>query len=220
MPSQLLKYNLRKKIRNISVILLILVIGLVWGVNAFVVKDTKKQVYTDVNAIPKNKVGLLLGTAKYMDKARNIINIFYFNRIDAAVALYMAGKIDYIIVSGDNSTQFYNEPLLMKNDLIAKGVPAERILFDFAGLRTLDSILRCRDIFGQTEFTIISQQFHIERALFIANRKNIHAVAFAAEDGPPYFTVEIRERLARVKMVLDLLTNKQATYYGDKVEIK
>lgn len=208
-----------RRIRIILIVLLLLVLGLVVGVNAFVVRYTKKQLYTDVNSIPKNKVGLLLGTAKYMDKAKNIINIYYYNRIEAAVALYMAGKIDYIIVSGDNSTQFYNEPLLMKNDLVAKGVPPEKILFDFAGLRTLDSILRCRDIFGQTSFTIISQQFHNERALFIANRKKLKTVAFCAEDGPPYFSVEIRERLARVKMMLDLLTNKQASYYGEKVEI-
>ncbi|PQJ12413.1 protein SanA [Flavipsychrobacter stenotrophus] len=209
-----------KKWRNILIVFLLLVLALVGIVNYMVVNDTKDQIYRDVNAIPKNKVGLLLGTAKYMDKAKNIINPYYQYRIDAAVALYMAGKIDYVIVSGDNSTQYYNEPLLMKRDLISKGVPEGRIFFDNAGFRTLDSILRCRDIFGQTKFTVISQAFHNERAIYIANRKNVTTVGFCAADGDAYISEFIREKMARVKMMIDLLLNKQAKYYGDKVEIK
>ncbi len=200
--------------------LLLLTLATVLTINYVVGRATRGQIYTEVADIPKNKVGLLLGTAKYMDKARNIINPYYQNRIDAAVRLYMAGKIDYIIVSGDNSTQYYNEPLLMKRDLMAQGVPEKRILFDYAGLRTLDSILRCRDIFGQKSFTIISQRFHDERAIYIANNKQLATVGYVAEDGAFDIGFEVRERLARVKMMLDLLTNKQAAFYGDKVEIK
>ena len=209
-----------RKWRNLTIISLLFILTIVSVVNYMVIRDTKDQLFTDVNTIPKNKVGLLLGTAKFMDKAKNIINPYYQNRIDAAVQLYMAGKVDYIIVSGDNSTQYYNEPLLMKNDLVAKGVPESRILFDYAGLRTLDSILRCRDIFGQSRFTIISQTFHNQRAIYIANRKNISAVGYCAADGDAYVQVFAREKLARVKMMIDLLLNKQAKFYGDKVEIK
>jgi SanA protein len=188
--------------------------------NYAVVSTTHGQIYTDVKTIPKNRVGLLLGTSKYVDKTRKLVNSYYKNRIDAAVALYMAGKIDYIIVSGDNSTKYYNEPLLMKEDLIARGVPASRIIMDNAGFRTLDSILRCRDVFGQDSMTIISQNFHNQRALYIANHKRVTAVAFNAEDGDSYWDVTIREKLARVKLMLDLLTNKRARYYGDTIEIK
>ena len=209
-----------RSVRNILIGLVISSTLLILVVNYVVHRATKSQIYTDVDNIPKNKVGLLLGTAKYMDKARNIINPYYQNRIDAAVELYMAGKIDYVIVSGDNSTQYYNEPLLMKQDLMARGVPEKRILFDNAGLRTLDSILRCRDIFGQQRFTVISQRFHDERAIYIANNKQLTTVGYVADDGPFDIAFEIRERLARVKMMLDLLTNKQAAFYGDKVEIK
>ncbi len=165
-------------------------------------------------------MGLLLGTSKYKDKGRQIINDYYQNRIDAAVALYMAGKVDYIIVSGDNSTVYYNEPQLMRDDLIAKGVPANRIVLDNAGFRTLDSILRCRDIFGQTSFTIISQAFHNKRALYIANHKDLTAVAFNAEDGVDYWTVNLREKFARIKMLCDLATDRKAKVYGEKVEIR
>ena len=206
-------------LRNITIIFLLIIITLIWVVNYVVVNDTKHQLYSDINAIPKNKVGLLLGTAKFKDKARQIINPYYQNRIDATVALYMAGKIDYIIVSGDNSATYYNEPLLMKNDLIARGVPANKIYMDNAGFRTLDSILRCRNIFGQDHFTIISQQFHNERALYIANHKQIKAIAYNAADGDSFVFEEIREKQARVKMMLDLLLNKQAKFYGEQIEI-
>ena len=199
-----------------SVLLLAVVI---WGINYVVVSSTKDQIYSNIKDIPKNKVGLLLGTAKYTDKPKDLVNVFYQNRIDAAVALYMAGKIDYIIVSGDNSTKYYNEPLLMKEDLMARGVPAERIVMDKHGYRTLDSILRCRDVFGQRKFTIISQLFHNQRAVYIANHKNVETVAFNAAKGDTYWDVTIREKMARVKMAIDLITNKQAMKYGAKIQI-
>jgi SanA protein len=206
--------------RNVIIIIVLLLITVIGSANYVVNHSTEKQIYSDVNLIPKNKVGLLLGTAKYKDKARKIINSYYQNRIDATVALYMAGKIDFIIVSGDNSTAFYNEPALMKEDLIARGIPAQKIYMDNAGFRTLDSILRCRDIFGQDHFTIISQSFHNQRALYIANHKFVNAIAFNAADGDSFWDATFREKLARVKMMFDLLMNKQAKYYGENIEIK
>lgn len=198
--------------------LLLTVAAVVAVVNYEVVKATEHQVYSDVKKIPWNRVGLLLGTAKYEDKRKNIVNRYYQYRIDAAVALYMAGKVDYIIVSGDNSL-YYNEPNLMKQDLVARGIPANRIVLDNAGFRTLDSILRCRDIFGQRSFTIISQKFHNERAVYIANNKRVETVAYNAADGDSFWEVSVRERLARVKMMLDLVFNKQAKYYGPSIEV-
>lgn len=207
-------------LRNTIVIVLFLLVSTVGLTNYIVNKSTVGQLYSDINAIPRNKVGLLLGTAKYKDKGRQIVNPYYMNRIDAAVALYMAGKIDYIIVSGDNSTAYYNEPALMKEDLIAKGVPEARIYTDFAGFRTLDSILRCRDIFGEDHITIISQSFHNQRALYIANHKHVTAIAFNAASGGSLWDEISREKLARVKMVFDLVLNTQAKYYGDTIKIR
>jgi SanA protein len=204
----------------VIIILVVMLIGTIWGVNYVVVESTAKQIYNDVNIIPKNRVGLLLGTAKYRDKGKQIVNPYYQHRIDAAVALYMAGKIDYVIVSGDNSTVYYDEPELMKADLVARGVPANRIYKDNSGFRTLDSILRCRDVFSLTRVTIISQEFHNQRALFIANHKNVTAIAYNAADGDTFFDVYYREKLARVKMVLDLVMNKQARYSGERINIE
>jgi len=206
--------------RNTIIIFILLPVAVIGGVNYVVNTTTAGQMYSDVNAIPKNKVGLLLGTAKYQDKGRHIINPYYQNRIDATVALYMAGKIDFIIVSGDNSSAFYNEPALMKADLVARGIPENKIYMDNAGFRTLDSILRCRDIFCEDRITIISQQFHNQRALFIANHKHVTAVAFNAASGDSFWEEISREKLARVKMMFDLIFNTQARYYGERVEIK
>ena len=213
-------YNMLGRILRIGIaVLLLLVISVIAWANYTVTYTTEKQLYNDVNTIPKNKVGLLLGTAKYQDKARHMVNPYYQNRIDATVALYMAGKIDYIIVSGD-STAFYNEPVLMKEDLVAHGIPATRIYMDVAGYRTLDSILRCRDIFGLSQFTIISQPFHNERALYISNHKQINAIAFNASNGNSLWDQIFREKMARVRMMYDLLFNTQARYYGERVQIR
>jgi SanA protein len=205
--------------RPFFIIVIIILITAVGGINYFVNKTTAKQVYSDISLIPKKKVGLLLGTAKFEDKARHIVNPWYQNRIDATVALYMAGKIDFIIVSGD-SINYYNEPAVMKEDLIARGIPTDKIYTDNAGYRTLDSILRCRDIFGEDNITIISQEFHNQRALFIANHKHVTAIAYDAADGGGFAGVFVREKLARVKMVFDLILNTQARYYGEHVTIK
>lgn len=206
-------------LRYMFIALIFIVFAAIAGINYWVNDSTAKQLYSDASTIPKKKVGLLLGTAKYQDKARHMVNPYYQNRIDAAVALYMAGKIDFVIVSGD-SVAFYNEPVLMKQDLIAHGIPASKIYMDNAGYRTLDSILRCRDIFGEDNITIISQSFHNRRALFIANHKHVRAIAFNAADGGSIWDATMREKLARVKMGFDLLLNKQARYYGERVEIK
>lgn len=206
-------------LRNFVIVVLVLLFIIAGVTNYIVTSSTQHQIYSDIKKIPRNKVGLLLGTAKYLDKARMLINPYYQNRIDAAVLLYMAGKIDYVIVSGDNSTTYYNEPALMMADLLARGIPAKKIYMDNAGFRTLDSILRCRDIFGQDHITIISQAFHNQRALFIANHKRVVAVAFNAADGDSVWDANVREKFARVKMVGDLVFNTQARYYGARVEI-
>ena len=142
--------------------------------------STRRQMYSDLQAIPHRTVGLLLGTSKFVGHGH--INQYYQYRIDAAVALHKAGKIDYILVNGDNGHTSYNEPETMQADLIAAGVPSDCIVLDYAGFRTLDSILRYRDVFGEDDITIISQPFHNARALFITNRKHMRAIAFNAQD--------------------------------------
>lgn len=135
---------------------------------------TQKYIYTELSEVPENKVGLVLGTSKYIADGRR--NLFYLYRLDAVKELYDAKKIDSIIVSGDNSTVQYNETDTMKTDLIAMGIPEEKIYGDYAGFRTLDSVVRAKEIFGQASYTIVTQEFHLQRAIFLARHEGIEAV--------------------------------------------
>ena len=183
-------------------------------------KSNSKFIFNDVNEIPHNKVGLLLGTSKYVRSGQ--INQYFAYRIAAAVSLYNAQKIDFIVVSGDNKTKSYNEPLDMKNELMKYGIPEEKIFLDYAGFRTYDSVIRMNKIFGQTNFTIISQEFHNQRAVYIARYKKLNAIGFNAKDVSAYFgfKTQVREKFARVKVFLDLWTNKNPKFLGDTIEIE
>lgn len=187
--------------------------------NTWVKNSTTKFCYSDVKSIPENKVGLLLGTSK---TARGGANLFFKYRIEAAATLFKEGKIKHIIVSGDNHIANYNEPLEMKNELMNLGVPDSCITLDYAGFRTLDSVVRCEKVFGQTQFTIISQPFHNERALFIANKSGLNCIAFNAKDVPNKYSIKtsIREYFARAKCVLDIyLLHTEPKFLGEKIKV-
>ena len=209
-----------KRLLKYILILLALLVIFVVSVDMYVTYSVKKQVYNDIQTIGHRKVGLLLGTSKYVAGGR--VNLYYKYRIEAAVALYKAGKIDFVLVSGDNRRHNYNEPWTMKKDLEAAGIPPGRIILDYAGFRTLDSIVRSSAVFNAGSIIVISQRFHNERALFIANSKGLNAIASNAQDPPQRLQVKvmIREKLARVKMLLDLVFNKQPKFYGDTVMIE
>lgn len=186
-----------------------------WVVNHY----TQDQRYNSIAEMPKNKVGLVLGTSKYT--STGYLNPYYKYRIRAAVELFKAGKVEYLLLSGDNSQQSYNEPIQMKKDLIKAGVPVEKLVLDYAGFRTLDSVIRSKKVFGQQSITIISQPFHNARALYIAQSQDLNAVAYDARDVSLRYglRVQFREKLARVKMFLDLLINKQPHFLGERIEI-
>ena len=185
----------------------------------WITHKAKGSLYSKVTEIPKNKVGLLLGTSKYMPKGG--INLYYAYRIDAAIALFNAGKIDYILISGDNSHMSYNEPDTFKKDLIKRGIPEDKIVLDYAGFRTLDSVIRAKEIFGQDTIIIISQAFHNERAIYIAKNYDINAIAFNAKDvNNSYgFKTRLREYFARAKASIDLIFNVKPKFLGEAIPI-
>lgn len=188
--------------------------------NIWIVKSTEEKVYSDLKLLPDHRIALVLGTSH-----RSVgggPNPFFQNRIEMAARLYALGKIEHFILSGDNSSRYYNEPLEMKKALIKKGVPASAITLDYAGLRTLDSVVRSKKIFGQNKITIITQPFHSYRALFISRYYDMDAVAMVAEDPEleQTFRVRLREYLARTKAVLDLYIFKtDPRFLGEKEEI-
>jgi len=182
--------------------------------------NTEDFVTSNISKLPNEKVGLLLGTSRIL--ANGNPNPYFYNRIEAAAELYRSGKIKNIIASGDNSRIHYNEPEDMKQALIKAGVPADKIYEDFAGFRTLDSVVRAREIFGQNSYIIISQEFHNERAVFLAQENGIEAFGYNAKDVNKYagFKTNMREKIARAKVFWDFLFGVEPKFGGEKIEIK
>lgn len=174
--------------------------------NLWVVFSTRSAVFQSVAEIPAQPVGLVLGTSNKTTSGKP--NLFFENRITTAATLYHQGKVRRIIVSGDNrSSPYYNEPLQMKKALLARGVPASAIVIDDAGVRTLDSIVRCQAVFGESQVTIITQGFHGYRALFISRHYHLNARVLAAPGIPFSWAsarIYIREFFARPQAVLEL----------------
>ena len=187
--------------------------------NFWLIQSTKAWVYDDIEKIPSNDVVLVLGANPVIYGIYK--NPYFYNRIEAAFELYQAGKVKHFLVSGDNHRKGYNEPEAMKQALMKKGVPETDITLDFAGFRTLDSVIRSKEVFQQKRFTILSQEFHNYRALFIAQRNGIDAVAYNAKPVNNGSSKTIyREYFARCKAVIDLyLLNKQPKFLGDKIDI-
>ena len=192
----------------------------VWWANHKIETETKNFVSYDIQKLPNEKVGLLLGTSKILKSGWK--NLYFFNRIDAAEQLYKSGKIKYILISGDNSTKDYSEPEDMQAELLKRGIPADKIVLDFAGFRTLDSVVRAKEIFGQNSFIIISQKFHNERAVYLARKNGIEAYGYNAKDVNKYFgfKTKVREYFARVKVFVDFLLGVEPKFGGEKVEVK
>lgn len=209
-----------KWLKRIIIILLILSFSFFCISNLWVVGSTKANVYTESDKLPEHRVALVLGTSN--KTTAGLPNQFFERRMDTAAELYKIGKIDHFILSGDNRSMFYNEPIEMRKSLVSRGVPVNAITLDYAGLRTLDSVVRSKEIFGQDKIIIITQPFHSYRALFISNYYNIDAVAMVASDPglEISFKVRIREYFARTKAVLDLYILKTSPrFMGEKENI-
>ena len=191
-------------------IILLMCIAAMMVCNQIVVNNAKGKVFSDIDSIEYNKVGLLLGTTPQARIGR-ITNAFFTYRIDAAEELYKAGKIEKILISGDeNSLDGVNETECMKDSLVARGIPASDIILDGKGYRTLNSIINANKTFGLKSFTIISQQFHNERAIYQAEHlgldiEGIQAYNAEMPKSRRAFLTTIREYLARVKMFIDLI---------------
>ena len=179
--------------------------------NQIVVNNAEGKVFSDIDSIKYNDVGLLLGTTPQARFDR-ITNYFFIYRIDAAEQLYKAGKIEKILISGDeNSLDGINETECMRDSLVARGVPASVILLDGKGYRTISSIINANKVYGLKSFTIISQKFHNERAIYQAEHlgldvENIQAYNAKMPKSRRAFLTTIREYFARVKMFIDLMT--------------
>jgi SanA protein len=208
------------KIGKIFLFTVLLVTLAVLGINGWIINSTQNRIVSIDQLTSQDNVVLVLGTSKKLSDGSP--NPFFENRIKTATFLFEKGFVSRFILSGDNRTRYYNEPFEMKKALIKAGVPDSIITLDFAGLRTLDSIVRTKEIFGQDKIVIITQPFHCYRALFISNYYNMDALAIAADEPNQEngWKVYIREYFARAKAVLDLYIFKTAPHHmGNKQHI-
>lgn len=179
------------------------------------------KVYNSIEEVPERKIGLVLGCSKFLSNGRK--NLYFQQRIDAAKELYFSDKVKFLLVSGDNSTKYYDEPTTMKKDLIALGVPGNKIYCDYAGLSTLDSVVRTKEVFKENQFIVISQGFHVRRAIYLGLAHDIDLIGYAPQgvSGLGSLKTELRECLARGKALLDVkFLNRQPKFLGEPVIIK
>ena len=197
---------LKRVFYSLSVLVGILLL-IVLGLDRWMSWKTAPFIFDDLQDLPYRQVGVVLGTAKYY--RTGVINQYYRYRIQGALNAYNSGKVNYLLLSGDNALQSYNEPVTMRKDLIAAGVDPADIVLDYAGFRTLDSIVRTRKVFDTNDFIIITQRFHCERALFIALHMGIQAQCYAVPSPKDMLSVRVREFGARFGALADLYLFKR-----------
>lgn len=208
-----------KALKWVAVVLIGLFIVILCAYH-FTSYKTAKLHSSSLTDVPKTKVALVLGTSNFLSNGET--NLYFKYRMDAAEALFKSGKVQFILVSGDNRKANYNEPKQMAKALAERGIPQDRIVLDYAGFRTLASVVRAKKVFQQQEFIIISQPFHNERALYIARNKEIKAFGFDAKkvSARAGFKTIVREHLARVKMMLDLyILRTEPKFLGEEIVI-
>jgi SanA protein len=210
-----------QKIRWKKVVMysLLLSVFIVCWSNFSVYYESKDFISKEIYELPPVKTGLLLGTSRNLRSGSE--NAYFFNRIDACVQLYEAGKIKNVLISGDNGSKDYNEPEDMKKELVARGIPEKHIFLDYAGFDTYDSVLRAWKIFGQKQFVVISQHFHNQRAVYIARRFGLEAYGFDAKDVRKMYGIKtkFREFFACVKAYFEVKLNVEPTFLGEQIPI-
>ena len=211
---------MRKRLVVIGVVVVFLASIGIFTANRMCERATAGRLYSSLDTVPVNEVGLVLGTSK-MTK-RGMENPHFEHRIEAAAALYKAGKVKHLLVSGDNHIKSYDEPDDMRAALVAAGVPATAITCDYAGFRTLDSVVRAKEVFGLQRCTIISEEFHCPRAVWIAEQHGLDAVAFAAPDVSKVswaLRAKVREEFARTWCAVDLFVLHRGPKFGGPREV-
>ncbi|TNE26291.1 MAG: vancomycin high temperature exclusion protein [Bacteroidetes bacterium] len=215
-----MKWRPSKKWLKRIIATLILLIASVFWVDHHVASYSSPFCSSSLSDMPHVHVGVVLGTSPKLSSGQD--NFYFKYRIKAATELYFAGVVDRILVSGDNRTVYYNEPVEMQKALIEAGIPKDHIHLDFAGLRTLDSMVRSKEVFGQDSIVVISQAFHNERAIYLARENGINAWGYNAKDvsAKMGFKTRTREYFARCKMMLDLyILGTDPRHLGEPVEI-
>lgn len=185
--------------------------------NAWLVDVTSKRIVNPLKGCSSDyEIALVFGTSQLLRSGRP--NPHYYGRINLAAQLYHQGRIRHLLLSGDNRTLYYNEPAKMQQDLVERGVPLEAMTLDSAGFSTFDSLKRSRDVYGLQQLLLITQEYHLPRALFIADHLGMETSGCAAQ-GPEWSAMRkvwFREVAARIKTLGDLyIWQREPRILGD-----
>ena len=196
------------------------VVALTLGCNWWVIRTSDTAIYRHPTIVPERTVALVLGTAPRVASRKNL---FFEGRMDTAARLWKEKKVRHFLVSGDNGQQNYDETTAMRDALVARGVPAKSITLDHAGFRTLDSLVRAKEVFGVEKLIVVTDDWHLPRALFLAKSAGVDAIGAAFEDVPwkQSTKVRVREWFSRVKAVADVyVLGTKPKFLGERVELK
>lgn len=193
-------------------------IVLLYGLSAYIQSHTKDFIYYQADALPEAHTVIVLGAAV---RSNGNLSMMLEDRVKSALELYRMGRVKRFLLSGDNGTKYYNEPQAMKEYLLNEGVPEDHIFLDYAGFDTYDSMYRASAIFQVKDAIVVTQNFHIPRTLFIAQKLGLNFYGYAADKHLYHYenANKRRELLANVKAFGDLLFNSTPTYLGEKVPI-
>lgn len=183
---------------------------------AYVDISTVRFIYSHPDTPPKAQVALLLGASV---KSNGTLSAVMKERADRAATLYQSGFVSKILVTGDNSTLQYDEVYPVGKYLLALGIPQLDIFLDYAGFDTYSSMYRARDVFGVTQMLVVSQHYHLPRALFIARTLGLDAYGIDASQGEKYFYNSLREIPASLKAAFDLATGRKPKYLGEQFPV-
>jgi len=197
----------------------LLLVLLTWLAERRLEQLADPYLFDDSAQLPYVDVAVVLGAAPIGPEGGP--NRYFEYRLDAAAALWLAGKVKYLLVSGDNSRPDYDEPSAMRAGLISRGVPASAIYRDFAGVRNGDSMLRAKSVFGLQRLIVVSQGFHAARAIFLARDEGIEAWGLAARDVDRAYSVftELRRYPSAVRAYLDVWLDTPPRHAGSSVAI-
>lgn len=197
------------------------VLAVIGFANWWLPRTASPHIIRDRAQLPNNEVALVLGTSPRL--RHGSANPFFEGRMTTAAELYRTGKVRHLLVSGDNGRKSYDEPTAMRNALIKRGVPASAITLDHAGFRTLDSMARAKTVFGLQRFTIVTDDFHQPRAVFLARSLGLDVVGVPSQHVPFRWSKKARSREigSRVKACLDVyVLHTQPKFTGPPVTIR
>lgn len=206
-----------KKYLKIFIYLSIIGLISIIAVNWYVKSSTKKQIHYSIKKFPKNDVGIIFGAGINGDQPSKYLK----DRLDAGILLYKAKRINKILLSGDNGRDEYDELTVMKNYCYRNGVDTTKIFIDYAGFDTYSTMYRAKHIFKINKATLISQEYHLNRAIYIGKSLGIKSVGFSANKGEynGYKYVTFREYLSICKCFFDVLRNREPHFLGHPINI-